>query len=176
MTPQGSDVCRHADLGRSSPVSHRPRRRVQPPDELRRLTGQRSSGENFLYVIKGTPPARRAVPALGRSRAGSRRAERVREAAGGARQELGGAAGLLGDSGAAACPRPTSGSPPVAGTAAAPTPRTRRQAAQAATFPERRASTDGQAVLLAPGSRSPRKITAQRVCGASLTRWRKRHP
>src|ERR1022692_386115 len=126
--------------------------------------------ENFLYLFKGTPPARRAVPALGRSRAGSRRAERVREAAGGARQELGGAGGLLGDSGAAACPRPTSGSPPVAG-AAAPTPRTRRQAAQAATFPQRRASTDGRAVLLAPGSLSPRKITAQgRACGASLTR------
>jgi hypothetical protein len=50
-------------------------------------------------------------------------------------------AGLLGDSGAAACPRPASGSPPVAGAAAAPMPRTRRQAAPAATFPQRRAST-----------------------------------
>jgi hypothetical protein len=68
-------------------------------------------------------------------------------------------AGLPGDSGAAACPRPASGSPPVAGAAAAPMPRTRRQAVPAATFPQRRASTNGRAVLLAPGSLSPRKIT-----------------
>jgi hypothetical protein len=38
-------------------------------------------------------------------------------------------------------------------------PRTRRQAAPAATIPQRRASTDGRAVLLAPGILSPRKIT-----------------
>jgi hypothetical protein len=68
-------------------------------------------------------------------------------------------AGLLGDSGAAACLRPMGGSPPVAGAAAAPMPRTRRQAVPAATFPQRRASTNGRAVLLAPGSLSPRKIT-----------------
>ena len=68
-------------------------------------------------------------------------------------------AGLLGSSGAAACPRPTGGSPPVAGAAAAPMPRTRRQAVPAATFPQRRASANGRAVLRAPGSLSPRKIT-----------------
>jgi hypothetical protein len=34
-------------------------------------------------------------------------------------------AGLLGSSGAAACPRPMGGSPPVAGAVAAPMPRTR---------------------------------------------------
>jgi len=50
-------------------------------------------------------------------------------------------AGLRGDSGAA-CPRTMGGSPPVAGAAAAPLPRTRRQAVPAATFPQRRASTD----------------------------------
>ena len=38
-------------------------------------------------------------------------------------------AGLFGDSGAATCPRPMGGSPPVAGAATAPMPRTRRQAA-----------------------------------------------
>jgi hypothetical protein len=37
-------------------------------------------------------------------------------------------AGLLGDSGAAACPRPMGGSPPVAGAAAGRLPRIRRQA------------------------------------------------
>jgi hypothetical protein len=51
-------------------------------------------------------------------------------------------AGLLGSSRAATCPRPTSGSPPVAGAAAAPMPRTRRQAAPAATVPQSRASTN----------------------------------
>ena len=70
-------------------------------------------------------------------------------------------AGLLGDSGAAACPRPLGGSPPVAGAAAAPMPRTRRQAAPAATFPQRRASTNGRAVLRSPGSLSPGKITVK---------------
>jgi hypothetical protein len=78
-------------------------------------------------------------------------------------------AGLLGSSGAAACPRPTSGSPPVAGAAAAPMPRTRRQAVPAATVPQRRASADGRAVLLAPGSLSPGKIT---IKGAPAARRR----
>jgi hypothetical protein len=88
----------------------------------------------FFTVIKGTPAARRAVPALADS-AQDRDALRefVRHEV--RRQELQGMAGLLGDSGAAACPRPASGSPPVAGAAAAPMPRTRRQAAPAATDP-----------------------------------------
>jgi hypothetical protein len=64
-------------------------------------------------------------------------------------------AGLLGSSGAAAGPRPMGGSPPAAGATAAPTPRTRRQAAQAATDPQRRARTDSRAVLRSPGSLSP---------------------
>ena len=42
-------------------------------------------------------------------------------------------AGLLSDSGAAACPRPMGGSPPVTGAAAGHQPRTRRQAVPAAT-------------------------------------------
>ena len=79
------------------------------------------------------------------------------------RQEPGGAAGLLGSSGAVGCPRPASGSPPVTGATAAPMPRTRRQAAQAVTFPQRRARTDGRAVLHAPGSLLPRKITIKGV-------------
>jgi len=49
------------------------------------------------------------------------------------------------------------GSPPVAGAAAAPLPRTRRQAAPAATVPQRRARTDSRAVLRSPGSLSPVK-------------------
>jgi len=48
-------------------------------------------------------------------------------------------------------------------------PRTRRQAAQAVTVPQRRARTDGRAVLLAPGSLSPRKIT---IKGAPTARHR----
>jgi hypothetical protein len=80
-------------------------------------------------------------------------------------------AGLLGSSGAAACPRPTSGSPPVAGAAAAPMPRTRRQA------------VPGRNVPAAPrqhewASRPPRagqSLTAKdhhqgRACGTSPLR------
>ena len=86
-------------------------------------------------------------------------------------------AGLLGDSGAAACPRPLGGRPPVAGAAAAPMPRTRRQAAPAATFPQRRASTNGRAVLRSPDSLSPVKDHSKgRAYGASLTRWRSAPP
>jgi hypothetical protein len=40
-------------------------------------------------------------------------------------------------------------------------PRTRRQEVPAATVPQRRASTDGRAVLLAPDSLLPRKITVK---------------
>jgi hypothetical protein len=78
-------------------------------------------------------------------------------------------AGLLGGSGAAACPRPMGGSPPVAGAAAGLLPRTRRQAVPAATVPQRRARTDGQAVLRSPGSLSPGKIT---IKGAPAARPR----
>jgi hypothetical protein len=78
--------------------------------------------EDFLHGYQGHACGApdRSVP--GRLRAGSRCvAEFVR------RRELGppGAKrrqGLLGSSGAAACPRPLGGSPPVAGTAAAPSP------------------------------------------------------
>ena len=73
-------------------------------------------------------------------------------------------AGLLGDSGAAACPRPLGGRPPVVGAATVPLPRTRRQAAPAATAPQRRARTDARAVLRSPGSLSPGKITIKVVC------------
>jgi hypothetical protein len=86
-------------------------------------------------------------------------------------------AGLGGDSGAVACPRPMGGSPPVGGATATPLPRTRRQVVPAATVPQRRARTDSRAVLRSPGSLSPRKITIKGAPGgASLTRWRKRHP
>jgi hypothetical protein len=51
-------------------------------------------------------------------------------------------------------------------------PRTRRQAAQAVTFPQHHARTDGQAVLLAPGSLSPRKITVKSARCARVWRWR----
>jgi hypothetical protein len=40
-------------------------------------------------------------------------------------------------------------------------PRVRRQAVPAATVPQRRARTNGRAVLRSPGSLSPCKITAQ---------------
>ena len=73
------------------------------------------------------------------------------------------AAGLLGDFGAAACPRPMGGSPPVAGAAAGHQPRYRQQAAPAATVPQRRARTDSRAVLRSPGSLSPGKITIKVV-------------
>jgi hypothetical protein len=63
-------------------------------------------------------------------------------------------------------PRPMGGSPPVARAAAAPMPRTRRQAVPAATVPQRRARTDGRAVLRLPGSLSPRKITIKGAPGA----------
>ncbi len=72
-------------------------------------------------------------------------------------QELREAAGLLGDFGAAACPRPMGGSPPATGATAAPLPRIRRQAVPAATVPHRRARADGRAVLRSPGSLLPVK-------------------
>jgi hypothetical protein len=64
-------------------------------------------------------------------------------------------AGLLGDFGAAACPRPMGGSPPAAGAGAGRQPRYRQQAAPAATVPQRRARTDSRAVLRSPGGRGP---------------------
>jgi hypothetical protein len=135
------------------------------------LSGRASACDNFLYGFKGAPAARRAVPALADSaqdRDALREFVKRREAD---RQEPHGTVGLLGSSGAAACPRPTSGSPPVAGAAAAPMPRTRRQAVPAATSPQRRARTDSRAVLRSPGSLSPRKITIKGAPkGASLTR------
>jgi hypothetical protein len=54
------------------------------------------------------------------------------------------------------------------GDSAAPPPRTRRQAVPAAASPQRRASTEGRAVLHAPGCLSPRKITIKGACGAPL--------
>ena len=88
---------------------------------------------------------------------------------------LGGTGGLLAAAGAAACPLPTRGIPPVAGAAAAPMPRTRSPAVLAATFPHRCVpARTGRAVLHAPGSLSPRKITAQgRAFGASPLARRK---
>jgi hypothetical protein len=83
------------------------------------VTGLEDLSDNFLYSFKGARHgARRAVPAPGRFRArrdALREFVRRREVG---RQELREAAGLLGDSGAAACPRPMGGSPPVAGAAA----------------------------------------------------------
>jgi hypothetical protein len=78
-------------------------------------------------------------------------------------------AGLLGDFGAAACPRPMGGSPPVAGAAAGRLPRYRQQAVPAATVPQRRARTDGRAVLRSPGSLSPETFT---IKGAPAARPR----
>ena len=127
------------------------------------------SSDNFLHSFKGTPPARRAVPALAdcvQDRDALREFVGRREVR---RQELRDKAGLLGDSGAAACPRPMGGSPPVGGAAAAPLPPTRRQAVPAATVPQRRARRNGRAVLLTPGSLSPRKIT---IKGAPAARPR----
>ena len=49
-------------------------------------------------------------------------------------------------------------------------PRTRRQAAQAVTFPQRRARRDGRAVLPAPGSLLPREITIRGVPAARRSR------
>jgi hypothetical protein len=77
-------------------------------------------------------------------------------------------AGLLGASGAAACPRPMGGSPPVGGAAAAPTPRSagrryRPQRSRSAA-PAQRAG----AVLRSPGSLSPRKITIKGTPAARL--------
>ena len=92
-------------------------------------------------------------------------------------RSCGGVPGLVGDSGAATCPRPMGGSPPVASAAAGPLPRTRRQAVPAATFPQRRARTDNRAVLRSPGSLSPVKDHSKgRAYGASLTRWRSAPP
>jgi len=127
--------------------------------------------DNFLYGFTGAPAARRAVPALAGSvqdRDALREFVRRREVD---RQKPSGVAGLLGSSWAATCPRPTSGSPPVAGAAAAPMPRTRRQAVPAVTFPQRRVTTKGRAVLRPPGSVSPGKDHHQgRACGASPLR------
>ena len=125
----------------------------------------------FFTTIKGAPSARRAVPALtdsAQDRDALREFVRRREVR---RQELRDMAGLLADSGAAACPRPTSESPPVADAAAAPMPRTRRQAAPAATIPQRRASTNGQA----RPPRAGKSLTAKdhhqgRACGTSPLR------
>ena len=112
--------------------------------------------EDFLHSYQGHAlRARRAVPAFANSvqeRDALRESVKRREVG---RKELRKVAGLFDDSGAAACPRPMGGSPPVAGAAAAPLPRTRRQAVLAATFPQRRASTNGRAVLRSPGSVSP---------------------
>ena len=79
-------------------------------------------------------------------------------------------AGLLGDSGAAACPRPMGGSPPVAGAAAGLLPRIRWQVAQAATTHQRRERANGRAVLRSPGSLSPGKVTIKGAHGASPLR------
>ena len=56
-------------------------------------------------------------------------------------------------------------------------PARRRQPVPAVTHPGDRACKSGRAVLLAPGILSPREDHRQeRASGASLARWRKRHP
>ncbi len=82
----------------------------------------------------------------------------------------GGPVDVIDATGAAACPRPMGGSPPVTGAAAAPMPRIRRQAVPAATFPQRRA-----AQIAGPSSsrravshreRSPSRARLRRVAAA----------
>ena len=72
-------------------------------------------------------------------------------------------AGLLCDFGAAACPRPMGGSPPVAGAAAGRLPRYRQQAVPAATIPQRRARTDS-------GPSSARRAVSHRERSPSRAR------
>jgi hypothetical protein len=145
---------------------------VPQTPRIRQISRQRDhppDGSGFLYDLfqgRAAAPGRRPWPfpcriawRCGTSWCGARVAAR----------SCGEVAGLLGDSGAAACPRPMGGSPPVAGAAAAPMPRTRRQAAPAATFPQRRASTKwpgrppvaGQS-LTAKDHRSRARLAARR--------------
>ncbi len=90
----------------------------------------------------------------------------------------GSAAGLLGDFGAAACPRPMGDSPPAAGAAAGRRPRYRQAGGTG-----RNGSRSAAPARIAGPSSGRRavshrsKITIKGApSGASLTRWRKRHP
>jgi hypothetical protein len=97
------------------------------------------AGEYFLYGFKGTPSARRAA----RPRPGSKQGRA--DSPGGVRERFEGAA-----------PSAAGGAGSLAA-AAAPLPRTRRQAVPAVTHPGDRARKSSRAVLLAPDIVSPRK-------------------
>jgi hypothetical protein len=76
-------------------------------------------------------------------------------------------AGLLGNFGAVACPRPMGGSPPAAGAGAGLVSRYRQAGG---TGPQRSRScarTDGRAVLRSPGSLSPVMITIKGAPGGA---------
>jgi hypothetical protein len=80
-------------------------------------------------------------------------------------------AGLLSDSGAAACPRPMGGSPPVAGAAAGLLPRYQQAGGTGRNGPAAPPAGDGRAVLRSPGSLLTVKDHHQgRACGASPLR------
>jgi hypothetical protein len=133
--------------------------------------------DNFLYSFKGTAFGRagpfRPLPIPCWDRGGLREFVGRREVH---RQELPVSGGVLCDFGAAACPRPMGGSPPVAGAAAGLLPRHRRQAVPAATnrsaAPARMAGPSSGRRAVSHRERSPSRtrLAARRFRdGASAT-------
>jgi len=123
----------------------------------------------FLCSFKGTPSGRaswaeaRPIPC---SIATRREFVKRREAS---RQEPDGVAGLPGSSGAAACPRPMGGSPPVADAAAAPMPRTRRRyrpQRSLSAAPARMAGPSSSRRAVSHRARSPSRARLRRVAAS----------